>query len=573
MVGRNSFQHVIKRQFYAIRIELCSHQGNGVYKYGYRFKDCRSNPSPRLSHWQVIVGDGCTAVQSVSCTFDTGATSTRSFSLRNGDPCLAVDQANDGWMVVNDQNIAKCDRPDSGEVGNTGTLTLFTCEYPASVIGPSCSEAVCGDNVIEGGETCEFFDGVPTVETCHRVIQRTSGETCDGGENCRSDCTYCGDGIVQSGEQCDGGDGCNDDCTVNTCPCTESDLPVFVTTGDGFADGTVVVVECDHPLDSVATVTATSCASDVDATPLAVTGGEITQPTAFCDSPTVTRTWTAENCASVQGSVTQTVQYVDTKPPSFVSKPMMGNITSSCESSENYAPSSDWTASDTCDPSVTVSHCDACSDATVGGMTITRRWTATDCASNSITESETIVVTDFCDATIRDSYSGIAVDVRIQMENVEGGLEVTVTVVDDVYTGDIRGIFLELIDADAVGRVTSVVATGSAPVTSYKAELNNIDRLSNDVTMKGGGPDRAILHDLGIEIGKMGIAKGDDYQTASFIIGGISTDDIVGKVGIRLTSVGVSGSSRDQSSKISDVMTCCCRATCLSTSARACPVQ
>ncbi|KAG7351629.1 hypothetical protein IV203_028398 [Nitzschia inconspicua] len=235
-------------------------------------------------------------------------------------------------------------------------------------------------------------------------------------------------------------------------------------------------------------------------------------------------------------------------------------VSSDCDRND-YSPSSDWTAYSSCDSSVTVTHSDDCTDDKVGGITIDREWTATDCAGKFVSDDETIEVNDFCDATISDASSEVPVEVNIHMENIRNmendaiGLEVKVSVVDsEVYTGDIRGIFLQLVDT-AVENVK--VITETAPVTSFMVGLDSIDRLSNDVNMRGGG----VLYDVGIEIGRMGIGKGDDYQTATVVIENISTDDVVGKVGVRLTSVGRIGSSRNGSSKMSGDVTCC-RATC-----------
>lgn len=68
-------------------------------------------------------------------------------------------------------------------------------------IGGACVEPRCGDSVTSGNETC------------------------DGEPNCRQDCTFCGDGVVDQSEQCDDGaqnstttpGACRDDCTSWRC--------------------------------------------------------------------------------------------------------------------------------------------------------------------------------------------------------------------------------------------------------------------------------------------------------------------------------------------------------------------
>lgn len=81
-----------------------------------------------------------------------------------------------------------------------GCSSRFTAmPGPPPVVPP-----VCGDGLINvPGETCE-----------------PPGSTQGNGNVCRGDCTYCGDGTVDSGEQCDdgntnNGDACANDCTLN----------------------------------------------------------------------------------------------------------------------------------------------------------------------------------------------------------------------------------------------------------------------------------------------------------------------------------------------------------------------
>src|SRR5262245_10377157 len=74
------------------------------------------------------------------------------------------------------------------------------------------------------------------------IVGTTPGETCDppgapGGGNgniCRSDCTVCGDGIVNSSELCDDGNGVDTDACANNCIPHEC--------GDGIVD---VGEQCD----------------------------------------------------------------------------------------------------------------------------------------------------------------------------------------------------------------------------------------------------------------------------------------------------------------------------------------
>uniref|UniRef100_A0A0G4HQ92 Uncharacterized protein n=1 Tax=Chromera velia CCMP2878 TaxID=1169474 RepID=A0A0G4HQ92_9ALVE len=85
----------------------------------------------------------------------------------------------------------------------------------------------CGDGIVAGDETCEPFD--PSKP---RTPIFTQGQP--WGNDCRSDCTYCGDGVINSPEEeCDEGlnntndttivgDACNTVCqNVTACPKVE----------------------------------------------------------------------------------------------------------------------------------------------------------------------------------------------------------------------------------------------------------------------------------------------------------------------------------------------------------------
>ncbi len=98
---------------------------------------------------------------------------------------------------------------------------------------------LCGDAVVnQASETCDGAAQRAGV-ACHAICRPTGGpaqctccgdnivngsETCDDGnavnnDSCRNDCTRCGDGIIQGGEQCDGAatgscvGGCASNCT------------------------------------------------------------------------------------------------------------------------------------------------------------------------------------------------------------------------------------------------------------------------------------------------------------------------------------------------------------------------
>ncbi|MCA9624041.1 MAG: amidohydrolase family protein, partial [Myxococcales bacterium] len=106
---------------------------------------------------------------------------------------------------------------------------------------PTGSSPVCGNSVVETGETCDdgnTADGDGCSSTCQEETtmgvcgdgMQDPGEHCDDGntmdgDGCSATCQtetgpFCGDGNVDPGEDCDDGneeplDGCENDCTVS----------------------------------------------------------------------------------------------------------------------------------------------------------------------------------------------------------------------------------------------------------------------------------------------------------------------------------------------------------------------
>jgi cysteine-rich repeat protein len=144
-----------------------------------------------------------------------------------------------GDGIVDAQNGETCDPPGSPAGGN------------GNICGIDCT--VCGDGVVDAGEECDDGNGADnddcrndcTVRMCgDGIVDAGNGETCDppgspaggNGNNCRPNCTACGDGATQAGEQCDDGngnnaDGCRNNCTIPAC-------------GDGIVDAGET---CDPP--------------------------------------------------------------------------------------------------------------------------------------------------------------------------------------------------------------------------------------------------------------------------------------------------------------------------------------
>jgi cysteine-rich repeat protein len=127
-----------------------------------------------------------------------------------------------------------------------------------------CPVAVCGNGVVEPGETCDDSN-------------LTSGDGCDS--NCTP--TGCGNGIVTMGEACDdgnptSGDGCDSNCTATACG------NGVVTAGEICDDGNGVIGDgCDDGM--LGNCTASACGNGVKAPNEGCDDGNLTSGDG-CDS-------------------------------------------------------------------------------------------------------------------------------------------------------------------------------------------------------------------------------------------------------------------------------------------------
>jgi len=120
----------------------------------------------------------------------------------------------------------------------------------------------------------------------------------------------------------------------------------------------------------------------------------VVNSTVDCGQGTITRTWTATDCAGNTASATQVITVVDTTDPVLVGVP--ADVTVECSAIPDPAV---VTATDNCDQAPVVGLV-VNSTVNCGQGTITRTWTATDCAGNTSSATQVITVVDTTDPEI-----------------------------------------------------------------------------------------------------------------------------------------------------------------------------
>ncbi|NDV62865.1 HYR domain-containing protein [Puniceicoccales bacterium CK1056] len=168
-----------------------------------------------------------------------------------------------------------------------------------------------------------------------------------------------------------------------------------------------ITIECDESSDPSNTGTATaSDDSGVDPTVTFSDSASLDD----CGLGTITRTWTAEDACGNTSSCEQVITIVDLTDPVILVNP--ADATVECD---NIPAAPEVTASDNCDadPQVGLREVDE-RDPLCGTGTITRTWTATDCAGNTDEWVQVLTVVD----TTNPVLSGVPADATVECDNV-----------------------------------------------------------------------------------------------------------------------------------------------------------
>jgi cysteine-rich repeat protein len=159
-------------------------------------------------------------------TFDAPATGTNFVDVTGGTIPLLCD-------------APECDPAGVGQYLSTRTdYTVNHSDANAACANPTDIRGVCryqnGTSHRDADEEFPISAETPActpVRFCgDSILQTSDGEACDppgspagnNGQNCRADCTVCGDGRQDAGEACDDGngvdtDGCRNNCTLPAC--------------------------------------------------------------------------------------------------------------------------------------------------------------------------------------------------------------------------------------------------------------------------------------------------------------------------------------------------------------------
>ncbi|MFV5691198.1 T9SS type A sorting domain-containing protein [Flavobacterium sp. LT1R49] len=252
----------------------------------------------------------------------------------------------------------------------------------------------CG-NTATCSRTINVQDTTPPVITCATVVSPI---------NCPATPTF---GTATATDTCDPSVAITfaDVTTPGNCPGNYSVTRTWTATDDcgntascsrtiNVQDTTPPVITCPtvtSPINCPATPTfGVATATDTCDPSVAITFTDATTPGNCPGNYSVTRTWTATDDCGNTASCSRTINVQDTTPPVITCPTVTSPI--SCPGTPTFGLA---TATDTCDPSVTITFADVTTPGSCpSNYSVTRTWTATDDCGNTATCSRTIAVQD-----------------------------------------------------------------------------------------------------------------------------------------------------------------------------------
>nr|WP_229734117.1 T9SS type A sorting domain-containing protein [Flavobacterium orientale] len=292
-------------------------------------------------------------------------------------------------------SLTYVDSSDLDECG-LGTVTRTWTATDCAGNSSSASQTITIEDT-----TAPVFSGVGeayTVEcpTAAVFSMPSAADTCDSEVSLTyvdsSDLDECGLGTVTrtwTATDCAG----NSSSASQTITIEDTTAPVISGVGAAYT------VEC--PTAAVFSTPSASDACDSQVSLTYVDSSDLDE----CGLGTVTRTWTATDCAGNSSSASQTITIEDTTAP--VISGVGAAYTVECPTEAVFSMPS---AADTCDSEVSLTYVDSSDLDECGLGTVTRTWTATDCAGNSSSASQTITIED----TTAPVFSGVGADYTVE---------------------------------------------------------------------------------------------------------------------------------------------------------------
>ena len=229
---------------------------------------------------------------------------------------------------------------------------------------------------------------------------------------------------------------------------------------------------------------------------------ETIAPTACDQEYTITRTWETVDCSGNANFAMQTITVEDTTAPAFV-EALPADLTVECDA----VPAAEvLTSTDNCDDASSVSMTEEVTNQTcAGAYTLTRTWTATDCAGNATDHVQTITVIDTtapvidvaaADATAECDGAGNAADLDGWLAS-NGGAAASDACSDVTWSNDFAALSddcgatgmatVTFTATDDCGNSSSTTATFTIEDTTAPA----IDMAAMDATVECDGAGNA----------------------------------------------------------------------------------
>ncbi len=341
------------------------------------------------------------------------------------------------------------------EVSFTQTINIEDTKAPEfdQEVLPTAEITVECDNIPEAAE-------LTATDTCEGFIDVAFEVTTENSDDCAN--TYV---ITRTWTATD----CADNVASHTqiINVVDTQAPKFVEE----LPSAELTVECDNiPEASTLTVT-DNCSENVEVVFTEETTGDDDE---CANVYTITRKWTATDCATNEVSFTQVISVIDTKAPKF-NEAIPADMNMECE---NLPDAPVITANDNCDTNVEVvfeETSDKENDADKEYM-VTRTWTAKDCAGNEVTASQKITIQNTGAPSFNENLPG---DITVECDAVPEPPVITandncVDEIEVIYTEDISG------DDDACANEYTITRTWTATddannQVSHTQTINVID--------------------------------------------------------------------------------------------------